>query len=59
MQGQSRIKAAEIDLSNPDYDADVLISAAAARALPRPSRPTTPGAKVMIVTKLRMGDATP
>ena len=32
-------------------------SAAAARALRRPSRRTTRGAKVMIVTKLRIGDA--
>ena len=56
LQAHSRITASDIDLENPDYDVDVLVigggagSSAAIEA-------HEAGANVMIVTKLRIGDA--
>ena len=57
LQGHSRIKAAEIDLSHPDYDADVLIIGGGGAGASAAIEADNAGAKVMIVTKLRMGDA--
>lgn len=57
LQAHSRITPNSIDLSNPDYETDVLIigggGAGAAAAIEADSA----GADVLIVTKLRMGDA--
>ena len=57
LQGRSRVLDMEIDLSNPDYDVDVLLigggGAGSSAAIEAHER----GAKVMIVTKLRLGDA--
>ena len=57
LQGHSRIKAAEIDLSHPDYDTDVLIIGGGGAGASAAIEADNAGAKVMIVTKLRMGDA--
>ena len=57
LQGHSRIKAAEIDLSHPDYDVDVLIIGGGGAGASAAIEADNAGAKVMIVTKLRMGDA--
>ena len=57
LQASSRIAGMDIDLSKPDYETDVLIigggGAGASAAIEADDR----GAKVMIVTKLRIGDA--
>lgn len=38
LQAESRIRGVKLDLENPDYDTDVLSSAAAAQVLPQLSR---------------------
>ena len=57
LQGRSRVLDMEIDLKNPDYDVDVLVigggGAGSSAAIEAHQR----GANVMIVTKLRLGDA--
>jgi len=57
LQGRSRVLDIDVDLSKADYEADVLVigggGAGASAAIEADSR----GANVMIVTKLRMGDA--
>ncbi len=57
LQGHSRIKDVKIDLSKVDYDVDVLVigggGAGSSAAIEAHQR----GANVMIVTKLRLGDA--
>ena len=57
LSAHSRIAPEQIDLKNPDYDVDVLVigggGAGAAAAL----EAERAGADVLIVTKLRMGDA--
>ena len=57
LQGRSRINPEEIDLSNPDYDTDVLIIGGGGAGASAAIEADNAGAKVMIVTKLRMGDA--
>ena len=57
LQGRSRIDPEEIDLSNPDYDTDVLIIGGGGAGASAAIEADNAGAKVMIVTKLRMGDA--
>ena len=57
LQGHSRIKAAEIDLSHPDYDTDVLIIGGGGAGASAAIEANNAGANVMIVTKLRIGDA--
>ena len=57
LQGKSRTLGANIDLSRPDYDVDVLVigggGAGSAAAISAHQK----GANTMIVTKLRIGDA--
>lgn len=57
LQAKSRILGVEIDLENPDYDTDVLIIGAGGAGTSAAIEAHENGAKVMIVTKLRMGDA--
>lgn len=57
LQGRPRVLDMDIDLTAPDYDVDVLIigggGAGASAAIEADKR----GAKAMMVTKLRLGDA--
>ncbi len=57
LQAHSRIKVDEIDLSNPDYDVDVLIIGGGGAGASAAIEANAAGANVMIVTKLRIGDA--
>ena len=57
LQGKSRILDKEIDLSNPDYDVDVLVIGGGGAGSSAAITAHANGAKVMMVTKLRIGDA--
>ena len=57
LQGHSRIKDNRPDLSNPDYDVDVLIIGGGGAGSSAAIEAHKNGANVMIVTKLRIGDA--
>nr|WP_317412841.1 FAD-dependent oxidoreductase [uncultured Solibaculum sp.] len=57
LQANSRINPADIDLSNPDYDVDVLIIGGGGAGASAAIEADNGGASTMIVTKLRMGDA--
>lgn len=57
LQGKSRISAADVDLSAPDYDTDVLIIGGGGAGASAAIEADEAGAKAMIVTKLRIGDA--
>ncbi len=57
LQANSRINPADIDLSNPDYDTDVLIIGGGGAGSAAAIMANEGGADVMIVTKLRHGDA--
>ena len=57
LQANPRINPDEIDLSNPDYDVDVLIIGGGGAGASAAIEADNNGAKTMIVTKLRMGDA--
>ena len=57
LQAHSRIKADDVDLSNPDYDVDVLIIGGGGAGASAAIEANEAGANVMIVTKLRIGDA--
>ena len=57
LQGKSRITPEEIDLTCPDYDVDVLIIGGGGAGASAAIEADNAGAKVMVVTKLRMGDA--
>ncbi len=57
LQAHSRIDPAKIDLSNPDYDVDVLIIGGGGAGASAAIEADEAGADVMIVTKLRIGDA--
>ncbi|MDD3242809.1 MAG: FAD-dependent oxidoreductase [Eubacteriales bacterium] len=57
LQGNSRVDPAHTDLSHPDYDTDVLIIGGGGAGAAAAIEADNAGAKVMIVTKLRMGDA--
>ena len=57
LQGHSRIKDNRPDLSSPDYDVDVLIIGGGGAGSSAAIEAHKNGAKVMIVTKLRIGDA--
>ena len=59
LQAHSRIagKTKEIDLENPDYDVDVLIIGGGGAGSSAAIEADNAGAKAMIVTKLRIGDA--
>ncbi len=57
LQAHSRITADCVDLSNPDYDVDVLVIGGGGAGTSAAVEAHEAGANVMIVTKLRMGDA--
>ncbi|MBO8449506.1 MAG: FAD-binding protein [Spirochaetes bacterium] len=57
LQGKSRIEDTEIDLSSPDYDADVLVIGGGGAGSSAAIEAHQAGAKVLMVTKLRIGDA--
>ncbi|MBQ4105239.1 MAG: FAD-binding protein [Clostridia bacterium] len=57
LQAHSRIKAEDVDLANPDYDVDVLIIGGGGAGSSAAIEAHNSGASVMIVTKLRIGDA--
>lgn len=57
LQANSRVKGMDIDLENPDYDVDVLIIGGGGAGASAAIEADNVGAKVMVVTKLRMGDA--
>lgn len=57
LQGKSRILGKGIDLSCPDYDTDVLIIGGGGAGTSAAIEASSAGARVMVVTKLRMGDA--
>ena len=57
MQANSRIKSTEIDLGLIDYDVDVLIIGGGGAGASAAIEADKAGAKVLLVTKLRIGDA--
>ncbi len=57
LQANSRIKDMDIDLSKIDYDVDVLVIGGGGAGSSAAIEADNTGAKVMVVTKLRMGDA--
>ncbi len=57
LQGKSRVDVSKIDLSNPDYDTDVLIIGGGGAGSSCAIEADNVGARAMIVTKLRIGDA--
>lgn len=57
LQANSRIKDMKLDLSSPDYDVDVLVIGGGGAGTSAAIEADNAGAKVMVVTKLRMGDA--
>ena len=57
LEAHSRIKADDIDLSNVAYDVDVLIIGGGGAGASAAIEADNAGAKAMIVTKLRIGDA--
>ena len=57
LQAHSRITADSVDLEKPDYDVDVLIIGGGGAGSSAAIEAHEAGAKVMIVTKLRIGDA--
>ena len=57
LQANSRINAADIDLSKIDYDVDVLVIGGGGAGSSAAIEAHEAGADVMIVTKLRHGDA--
>ena len=57
LQAHSRITAESVDLEKPDFETDVLIIGAGGAGTAAAIEAHEAGADVMIVTKLRMGDA--
>jgi len=57
LSAHSRIKSDSVDLSKPEYDVDVLIIGGGGAGTSAAIEAHEAGANVMIVTKLRMGDA--
>ena len=57
LQGKARISAEQINLEAPDYDVDVLIIGGGGAGTSAAIEANDNGANVMIVTKLRIGDA--
>ena len=57
LQGMPRIRAEQVDLTKPDYDVDVLIIGGGGAGASAAIEAHDNGADVMIVTKLRIGDA--
>lgn len=57
LEAHSRIKAEDVDLTAPEYDVDVLIIGGGGAGASAAIEAHAAGANVMIVTKLRIGDA--
>ncbi len=57
LEGKSRILGQSIDLDRPDYETDVLIIGGGGAGASAAIEAHNAGARVMVVTKLRMGDA--
>lgn len=57
LQGKSRILGQTFDLEHPDYETDVLIIGGGGAGASAAIEADRAGAKVMMVTKLRIGDA--
>lgn len=57
LQGKSRITASSVNLDEPDYDVDVLVIGGGGAGSSAAIEAHAAGANVMIVTKLRIGDA--
>ena len=57
LQAHSRITASDVDLSSPAYDVDVLVIGGGGAGSAAAIEAHEAGASVMIVTKLRIGDA--
>ena len=57
LEGKSRVLGKNIDLGNPDYDVDVLVIGGGGAGSSAAIEANEAGANVMIVTKLRIGDA--
>ena len=57
LQAHSRITADSVCLENPDYETDVLVIGGGGAGASAAIEAHEAGAKVMVVTKLRMGDA--
>ncbi len=57
LQGNSRIKGMKLDLKHPDYDVDVLVIGGGGAGSSAAIEADNSGASVMMVTKLRIGDA--
>ena len=57
LQGRSRVLDMDIDLTKPDYDVDVLVIGGGGAGSSAAIEAHEKGANVMIVTKLRLGDA--
>ena len=57
LQGNSRIAGIDVDLEHPDYDTDVLVIGAGGAGASAAIEAHKNGVKVMMVTKLRIGDA--
>ena len=57
LEGKSRVAGLDIDLTNPDYDVDVLVIGGGGAGASAAIEANEAGADVMLVTKLRIGDA--
>lgn len=57
LQANSRIAGKKIDLKHPDFDVDVLVIGGGGAGTSAAIEAHNNGANVMVVTKLRMGDA--
>ena len=57
LQGSSRLLGREPELGSPDYDVDVLVLGGGGAGASAAIEADNAGAKVLVVTKLRMGDA--
>ncbi|MDD6877073.1 MAG: FAD-binding protein, partial [Clostridiaceae bacterium] len=57
LQAHPRIHSGDVDLEHPDYDVDVLILGGGGAGSSAAIDADNAGAKAMIVTKLRIGDA--
>ena len=57
LQGKSRLDTLKFDLTKPDYDVDVLVIGGGGAGSSAAITAHANGANVMIVTKLRIGDA--
>ena len=57
LQAKARVHEGDVDLENPDYDVDVLVIGGGGAGSSAAIEAHEAGANVMIVTKLRMGDA--